>query len=293
MKIAISGSSGLVGSELMSRFQSAAHEVVSLVRSPTDAPAEIAPWESEAEAAKLTGFDAVIHLAGKPIAAARWTDKIKSEIRDSRVGPTRRLCESLARLPQRPSVFVCASATGIYGDRGDEVLTEQSAAGNDFLAEVAQQWEAACQPAIDAGIRVVNARFGIILAPHGGALQKMLLPAKLCGSSLGSGQQWWSWIALDDVVGGIQHVLGDRDVSGPVNFVSPEPVRNRDFAAQLGKSLGRHAIFPAPAFVLRIAVGEMADALLLSSTRVRPAKLIDAGYQFRYRDLMTYLQALL
>lgn len=293
MRIAISGSSGLVGSQLQDRLETTGHEVSTLVRRPSQSANCIALWENEAEAQRLNGFDAVVHLAGKPIADRRWTDRIKSEIRDSRIGPTRELCESLAALPDPPPVFVCASAIGIYGDRGDEVLETSSPPGTDFLAKVAVQWEAACQPAIDAGIRVVNVRFGIVLDPSGGALKKMILPAKLFGGALGSGRQWWSWIALEDAVRAIVHTIDDESISGPVNFVAPNPIRNRDFAKTLGKVLGRPAIFPAPAFVLRAAMGEMADALLLSSTRVKPTKLAAARFEYQYVDLESYLQSAL
>ncbi len=209
--------------------------MIRLVRSPTNDPDCIAPWQSESEAKKLSGIDVVIHLAGKPIADTRWTEKVKSQIRDSRIGPTRDLCRSLAGLPQPPKVLICASAIGIYGNRGEEVLDEQSPPGDDFLADVAQQWEQACQAAADAGIRVVHARFGVILSPAGGALKQMLLPAKLLGGSLGSGRQWWSWIALEDAVGAIVHAINHETLSGPLNVVSPEPIRNRDFANTLGK----------------------------------------------------------
>jgi len=289
MRIAISGCSGLVGRRLQSKLKSSGHEIVALVRSPIDDPNSIAPWSSDREAEKLSGIDVIVHLAGKPIADSRWSDTLKSQIRDSRVEPTRKLCELLARLPQRPRTLICASATGIYGNRGDESLDENSPPSDDFLADVVRQWEAACQGAASAGIRVVNARFGIILSPDGGALKKMLLPAKLFGGSLGNGRQWWSWIAMEDALGAIEHVINDESISGPVNFVSPEPIRNRDFAKTLGSVLGRPAIFPAPAFILRIALGEMAGALLLSSARVTPTKLIESGYQYRYTELKQYL----
>ena len=290
MTVAISGSNGLVGSHLQSLLTLLGHRVISLVRRSSDDPNCIAPWQGTDEAMRLSGVDAVVHLAGQPIADKRWTEQVKSQIRDSRIGPTGLLCESLARLPQPPKVLICASATGIYGNRDDEFLDEQSRWGDDFLSDVAGQWEAACRPAADAGIRVVNTRFGIILSPGGGALKQMLLPAKALGGSLGRGDQWWSWIALDDAFGAIYHSITDDTVSGPVNVVAPEPIRNADFAKTLGQVLGRPAIFPAPAMVLRIALGEMADALLLASTRVRPAKLIDAGYRYRFTDLEAYLK---
>lgn len=298
MTVAVSGSSGMVGSSMSSLLTLLGHQVRPIVRSPHQnrsgqnrtgkEPSSIAAWSSPEEAAQLSDVDAVIHLAGKSIASARWTDKVKKEIRDSRVIKTRQLCESLASLSKKPKVLLCASATGIYGDRGDEWLNEHSQPSDDFLADVATQWEQACQPAIDAGIRVVNARFGIVLSPSGGALQKSLTPAKLMGGAMGNGKQWWSWIALDDVVGALYHALAEDSLSGPVNFVSPAPVRNRDFAKTLGRVLGRPAIFPAPAFALRLALGEMADDLLLSSTRVQPKKLTESGYRFRFTDLESF-----
>lgn len=290
MKIAISGSSGMVGSSLTTLLSLFGHEIYSLEREPTAGSHCIAPWESAAEAQKLSGFDAIIHLAGKPIAGARWTAEVKQQIRDSRVEMTRQLCAGLADLPQPPRVLICASATGVYGDRGEETLDEGSAAGEGFLAEVAAQWEAACQPAVAAGIRVVNTRFGMILSPRGGALQQMLLPAKLMGGALGDGRQWWSWIALDDVLGAIYHAVTDDSLSGPVNFVAPEPVRNREFARILGQVLSRPALIPAPAFALRTALGEMADALLLCSARVQPTALQAAHYRYRFTELDDFLR---
>ena len=229
-------------------------------------------------------------MAGKSIADGRWTDAVKREIRDSRVVKTRQLCDRLATLDRPPKTLVCASAIGLYGDRGDEVLDESSPPGNDFLADVAVEWEQACRPAVDAGIRVVHARLGIVLSPDGGALQKTLLPAKLGGGKLGSGRQWWSWVALDDVVGSIYHAIANDSVHGPMNVVAPEPVRNADFAAVLGRVLRRPAILPAPAAALRLALGEMADALLLSSTRVTPNVLKETNYRFRFSELSSALR---
>jgi hypothetical protein len=250
----------------------------------------IAAWRDASEAEKLSEVDAVVHLAGKSIAEGRWDDRVKAEIRDSRVNLTRQLCESLAKLSKRPRVLVCASATGIYGDRGNEVLDERSAPGSGFLADVAQQWEEACRPAIDAGIRVVHARLGVVFSPRGGALQKMLTPAKFCGGALGSGNQWWSWIGIDDVLGAIYHCVANPSISGPVNFVSPQPLTNRVIARTLGTVLHRPAIFPAPAIALRTAMGEMADALLLASCRVVPRQLTESGYRFRFTDLEDLLR---
>ncbi|QDT03004.1 Epimerase family protein [Rubripirellula lacrimiformis] len=290
MTVAISGSTGMVGSQLSALLGVLGHRTRAIVRSADGSEDQIAAWSGDSEVQKLDGVDAVVHLAGKPIADCRWTDSVKQQIRDSRVIKTRQLCQSLAGLKNKPKVLICASATGIYGDRGDDVLTESSAPDTSFLADVAKQWEQACQAAVDAGIRVVHVRFGIILSPQGGALAKSLLPAKFAGGSLGSGQQWWSWIALDDAVGSIYHAITDPEINGAVNVVSPHPIRNVDFAKTLGRVLGRPALFPAPAFALRLALGEMADALLLASARVKPTKLESAGYRFRFTDLESFLR---
>ncbi len=287
-RVAISGSSGLVGNQLGAMLTLLGHQVVPIVRKRSDTPGSIAAWSGDAD--RLSGTDVVVHLAGKSVASGRWSDAVKREIRTSRVDKTRSLCESLSRLDRKPEVLICASAIGIYGNRGNELLDESSSIGDDFLAELARDWEAACQPALDAGIRVVNARFGVVLSPHGGALKKMLIPAKFAGGALGDGKQWWSWIALDDVLGAIYHAMAEPGLSGPVNLVSENPVTNRDFAKTLGRVIGRPAIFPAFAFMLRAAMGEMADALLLSSTRVEPGKLTQSGYHFRFDDLNEFLR---
>jgi uncharacterized protein (TIGR01777 family) len=289
-RVAVSGSSGLVGRHLCSLLTLLGHEVRPIVRQPDLDATSIAVWDSPGEAAKLSDVDAVVHLAGKPIADGRWTDQRKQEIRESRVAKTRQLCQSLAQLDRRPSVLICASATGIYGDRSDEVLDEDSELGDGFLASVAKEWEEACQPAKDAGIRVINARLGLVLSPHSGALQKMLLPAKLAGSTLGNGRQWWSWIALDDVLGAIYHAITDPSISGAVNFVAPVSVTNREFVRDLARVVRRPALFPAPAFALRAGLGEMADSLLLASCRVEPKRLSEAGYRFRFTDLDDFLR---
>lgn len=291
-RVAISGSSGLVGKQLAALLTLLGHQVIPIVRSDGSksgtSQETIAAWSGEAE--KLSATDVVVHLAGKSIASSRWSEETKRQIRDSRVEKTRLLCESLAKLEKKPETLICASATGVYGSRGDELLDESSPLGDDFLADVARQWEEACQPAVDAGIRVVNARFGLVLSPQGGALQKMLTPAKFAGGALGSGKQWWSWIALDDVLGAIYHSIAEPSLSGPVNFVSSDPITNADFAKTLGRVIGRPALLPAPAFMLRAAMGEMADALLLSSTRVKPQKLIESGYRFRFDSLTEFLR---
>ncbi|MDB4339034.1 TIGR01777 family oxidoreductase [Rubripirellula sp.] len=291
MTVAISGSSGLVGGTLASMLQLLGHDVRRIVRNQAKNEGEIAAWSDANANESFSGVDAVVHLAGKSIADGRWNQSTKHEIRSSRVDKTRQLCERLAKQTVPPKVLICASATGIYGDRGDEMLDEDSASGkrsdsgSEFLTDVGYEWEDACKPATDAGIRVVHARFGIVLSPKGGALQKMLTPAKLMGGALGSGKQWWSWIALDDAVGAIYHCIQTPNIAGPVNLVSPHPIRNIDFAKQLGQVIGRPALFPAPSFVLRLALGEMADALLLSSTRVKPNRLIKSGYSFRFTQI--------
>ena len=290
MTVAVSGSHGLVGSSLSQLLTLLGHRVIPIVRRQQAGDDAIAIWGDPSEAEKLNGVDAVIHLAGKSIAGGRWNEATKREIRDSRVDITRQLCERIASLSNPPSTLICASATGYYGDRGDETLEETSSPGDDFLADVAQQWEAACDPARQASLRVVHSRFGIVVSPNGGALQKMLLPAKCLGGKLGSGRQYWSWIALDDVLGGLVHALCTPDLSGPVNFVSPDPMTNAEFTKVLGRVIGRPPLFPAPAAALRLALGEMADALLLSSTRVRPTRLVDSGYRFRFTDLEELLR---
>ncbi len=242
----------------------------------------------------LEGFDAVVHLAGESIAEGRWTDEKKKRIKDSRVRGTQLLGDALANLSQPPSIFISASATGYYGDRGEELLTEESAPGNDFLADVCVEWERATDIARKSGLRTVNARFGIILDPHGGALKKMLPPFRMgIGGRLGDGKQWMSWIALADVVEALRFVLTNESVDGPINFVAPNPVRNSEFTKTLGKVLSRPTFFPIPAFGLRLLFGEMADALLLSSQRVEPARLKAAGYEFRFGTLESALRHVL
>ena len=296
LSIAISGSSGLVGQSLSNMLGLFGHQVKPIVRRKKQTADEQAPWSESPEDGTLSGFDAVVHLAGKSIASGRWNAGLKKEIQESRVKKTRQLCELLASRKQPPKVLVCASATGIYGNRGEETLDEEShlgqatTKGSGFLVEVGKQWEEACRPAIDAGIRVVHARFGIILSPKGGALQKMLTPAKLLGGALGSGKQWWSWISLDDAIGGIYHCIKSDELDGPVNFVSPNPIQNKEFVNTLGQAISRPAIFPAPAPILRLALGEMAEGLLLSSARVIPSKLLHSDYQFRFTDLGEFLR---
>jgi len=297
MNILVSGSTGLVGTALIPVLTGAGHEVVRLVRSKARNPSkELVGWDPAAnfiDAADLEGIEAVVHLAGEPI-AGRWNAAKKNRIRDSRVQGTRLLCDTLVQLVRPPATLVCASAIGFYGDRGDELLTEASAAGTDFLADVCREWEGACDPACRKGIRVVNLRFGVILSPRGGALAKMLTPFKLGGGGvIGSGRQYMSCISIDDCVGAIVHALKNPGIAGPVNVVGHGPVTNREFTKTLGKVLGRPTVMPMPAFMARLMFGEMADALLLSSSRVDPKKLRDTGYQFQHVTLEAALRRVL
>ena len=273
MKILVSGASGLVGSSLCARLAEDAHDVTRLVRRSADGPGEVAwnPAEGQLDAGAISGTEAVVHLAGENIAAGRWNDALKRRILESRTQGTGLIAKTLAGLEAPPKVLVSASAIGYYGDRGVEELHEDSAPGEGYLSEVCQAWEAAAQPAIDAGIRVVFLRIGVVLSPDGGALKKMLLPFKLgLAGNLGNGQQYMSWISLPDLVGVIVHALENDALSGPVNAVAPEPVTNAAYTKALGRVLRRPTIFPMPAFAAKAAFGEMADALLLASTRVIP-----------------------
>jgi uncharacterized protein (TIGR01777 family) len=288
MKILISGSHGLVGTALIKSLEADRHDIFRLVRHYPHSPSEI-EWSPDRYSIALSlieGFDAVVHLAGESIAEGRWTDEKKKRIRESRVKGTRLLGDALANLTQQPKVMISASAIGYYGDRGDETLTEASSPGDDFLSDVCVEWEKATDLAKEKGIRTVNSRFGIILDKDGGALKKMLPPFKMgIGGRIGDGKQWMSWIALDDVVGAIKFALTNETVDGPVNFVAPNPVRNAEFTKTLGRVLSRPTIFPIPAFGVRLAFGEMADALLLSSQKAEPARLEAVGYEFQYANL--------
>jgi uncharacterized protein (TIGR01777 family) len=292
MKIIVTGASGLVGSSLVPTLIGRGHEVTQLVRRAskgTNAGVREVEWRperGEIDAAALAGHDAAVHLAGESIAAGRWTDERKRRIRESRVRGTKLLAETLARSNAPPRVLVSASATGYYGDRGDEVLTEESAAGEGFLPEVCRAWEAATGPASAAGIRTVCLRFGLILSAEGGALAKMLPPFKLgVGGNVGSGRQFYSWVSLADVVDIVHFALASERVSGAANVVAPQAVTNAEFTKTLGRVLSRPTFFPAPAFGLRLAFGEMADALLLASARVEPKRLRAAGYTFKHPQL--------
>jgi uncharacterized protein (TIGR01777 family) len=297
MKVLISGGSGLVGTALTEPLRSEGHTVALLVR-PGDAASEgDIRWDPSSGFVNLDAMeatDAVVNLNGASIGGGRWTSARKKILCTSRVDSTRFLVDSIAHLKQKPRVFVSASAVGYYGNRGDEILTESSAPGNDFLAEVCRDWEAEELRAQASGIRTVITRFGVILSSNGGALKQMLTPFKLgMGGRLGSGQQWMSWIALDDVVGILRSALSNEQVSGPVNVVAPNPVQNSEFTRVLASVLHRPAIFPAPAFALRLAIGEMADALLLSSQRVHSERPPSATYAFQYENLEPALHAIL
>lgn len=297
MKVLISGGSGLVGSALTNTLRANGLVVSHFIRpGGTAAPGDVLwnPSQATVDVPALEGHDAIVHLSGASIADGRWTDKRKAILRSSRVDSTRVLVDSLTQLKQPPRVFVCASAIGYYGDRGDELLSESSGYGHDFLALLCRAWEAEAARAAANGTRTVIARFGVILATQGGALPRMLTPFKLgVGGRLGSGKQWISWVALEDVVRVLCTAIESENVNGPVNVVASQPVQNSEFTRVLAGVLHRPAVFPAPAFALRLALGQMADALLLSSQRVQPEKLAKIGYKFRYETLQSALQAIL
>ena len=295
MKIVVSGSTGLVGSALVPELAAKGHPVARLVRS-NPRPGDILwnPAGGAIDAAALEGFDAVIHLAGDPIADGRWTPEKKARIRDSRIKSTKLLAETLSKLSRPPKIFLCASAIGIYGHRGEELLKEDSSPGLGFLAEVGKAWEAATEPAARKGIRVVNLRFGVILTPNGGALKKMLPPFRMgMGGPLGNGRQFFSWISIDDAAGAIGHILSNEKLSGPINLVAPEPVTNAEFSKTLGRAVHRPAFVPMPAFGVRLLFGEMANEILLASTRVEPEKLLASGYRFQHPSLDQALRSML
>jgi hypothetical protein len=297
MHVAVTGASGMLGSALLPFLTTGGHRVTPVTRQskPSDA-IRWDPLSGAIEASSFEGLDAVVHLAGENV-GVRWTGERKRRIRESRVVGTRVLSEALAGLKRPPRVLVSASAIGIYGDRGDEMLTEDSTPTGppgDFLVEVGREWERATEPARAAGIRVVNLRFGIILTPAGGALGRMLPPFRAgAGGPLGSGRQWVSWISVDDAIGAVHHALFTEELSGPVNVVTAEPVTSRTFATTLGRVLHRPAILPAPAPALNLLFGEMADTALLSSQRVSPSRLLASGYSFRHARLEVALRHVL
>ncbi len=295
MHVAITGSSGLVGGELVSLLKTEGHSVTRIVRGMAG-EGEVAwhPDREEFDSAPLEGVDAVVHLAGENIAGGRWNKARKQRMRDSRIVGTRLLCEGLAKMKAPPKTLVAASAIGIYGSRGEEVLDESSSTGEGFLPVLCQDWEAAAKAAVDVGMRVVNIRIGLVLSPKGGALTKMLLPFKLGGGGIvGSGKQWWSWISLDDTVGAIHHAIVTESLRGPVNLVAPNSVTNREFTKTLGRVLKRPTIVPLPAFFLRLALGEMAHELLLASDHVKPRALVASGYEFQHPELEVALRHVL
>ena len=297
LMIAVSGASGLVGSALIPLLTTNGHVVRRMVRSEPDHSLNEIGWDpagGHLDSTGLEGVDAVIHLGGESIASGRWNAAKRKRIRDSRIGSTHLLAQTMANMVRPPRVLLCASATGFYGDRGEESLTEKAGPGQSFLARVCREWEEMTLPAREAGIRVANLRFGVVLSPNGGALQQMLPLFRLgLGGRLGAGNQYWSWIGIDDAIGAVDHALANQDLAGPVNVTTPEPVTNRQFTAILAKVLRRPAVLPAPSAALRFALGLMADELLLASARVIPEQLLGSGYEFRNRDLESALRHLL
>jgi len=301
MKIIVSGASGLVGAALTRSLRAQGHTVLHLVRKPARAPKEVSsteirwdPLSAQVDVPALEGANAIVHLSGANISEGRWTPARKDVLRSSRIDSTRVLVDSLARLRQKPQVLVSASAVGYYGNRGDEMLVESAHPGSDFLSLLARDWEAEAMRAAQSGIRTVILRFGVILSAQGGALPEMIRPFKFgAGGRLGSRRQWMSWVALEDAIDIIQSSIANPEWNGPINAVAPEPVRNAEFAEIVGRILHRPARLSAPAFLLRLALGEMADALLLSSQRAIPERLLQSGYSFRFADLEAALRTML
>ncbi len=294
MNVLVSGGTGLIGLALIPELEASGHRVKRLTRKPRSG--EDIRWDPDAGTIEgdLAGFDAVVHLGGESIAEGRWTPEKQRRIMESRKKGTRLLAERVAGLPEPPSVMVSASATGYYGDRGNELLTEESEPGTMFLSEVCREWEAAAEPAREAGVRVVHPRFGIVLSSEGGALGTTLPIFKLGGGGkIGSGRQYWSWVSLDDVVGAVVHAINTDTLSGPMNVVAPDPPTNAEYTKVLGHVLGRPTFFTVPAPAARVALGGMADNLLLASARVEPAKLEETGYVYRYPELEGALRHLL
>ena len=297
MNVAVSGASGLIGAALIASLEAGGHRAIPLVRRAPRPGEDALRWDPASGAIMPAGpsvGDAIVHLAGESLMGLRWTADKKRRIRESRTIATRLLVQTLTRLAKPPAVLVCASGVGYYGSRGDEVLSEESRPGTGFLADLAREWEAATATAIAQGIRVVNLRLGVVLSAHGGALAKMLTPFRLgLGGVIGDGAQWMSWIALDDVIGAIRHALTTDALRGPLNVVAPAPVTNAEFTRTLGRALGRPTLVPLPAFAARLALGEMADEMLLTSQRAVPARLQATGYRFRYPTLEDALRAVL
>lgn len=295
MKILITGASGLIGTALQRSFEEKGHEMLLAGRTPSKEPGHIT-WDAEkgfdAEGSKqLEGIDAIIHLAGEPIGDWRWTDDKKRRIKDSRVNGTRTVIDVISKLKNRPKTLISASGVGYYGDRGDDPLTERGGVGDTFLAEVCRDWEAEARKAENYGVRVVLLRNGVVLSKDGGALATMMTPFSLgLGGVVGSGKQWLSWLSLDDMIGIINFALENEDVEGAVNAVSPNPVTNEEFTKTLGEVIHRPTFLPLPKFAVDLMMGEMGDALLLDSARVRPEKLEKAGYEFKYPVLKSALE---
>ncbi len=294
MRVLVSGVSGPIGAALLPELKAAGAEVTRLVRATSkrsSATEDVVTWDpmQTISPALVSGFDAVINLSGESI-VGKWTPEKKKKIHDSRVQGTTHLAQALAATSIKPQVFVCSSAIGYYGNRGDEILTEKSAPGQGFLSDVCIEWEAATKAAENAGIRTVHVRTGVVLSPRGGALGEMVIPFKLgVGGRVGNGKQWMSWIDVEDMAGGILHATENSSLRGAVNFVAPNPVTNAEFTKTLARVLSRPAIFPLPAFMVKLAFGEMGENLLLGSQRVQPAELTASGYQFRFSDLRSSL----
>ena len=293
-RVLVSGVSGPIGAALLPSLDTRGYDVVRLVRGVANGNGQIS-WDPAKPVSPeaVSGFDVVIHLAGETI-MGRWSAAKKAKIRDSRALGTRNLADALAQAKNKPQVFICSSAIGYYGNRGDEILRENSAAGSGFLADVCRDWEAATQPAIKARIRTVQIRTGIVLSAKGGALGAMLTPFKLgVGGRIGNGHQWMSWIDIEDMIGAIHHILKADLLQGPVNMVAPKPVTNAEFTQTLASVLSRPAIFPLPQFVVKAAFGEMGETVLLGSQRVEPTRLVGTGYPFRFRELRESLKNIL
>ena len=295
MKVAVTGSSGLIGTSLVSFLLEKNVTVSKILReNPEDDDISWKPEDGDWNSAFTGGVDGIVHLAGENIASGKWTRKKKEKIRNSRIEGTNRLCEHILKLPTPPSVLICASAIGYYGNRGVEFLNEGSSRGSGFLPDVCLGWEEAAESVSRAGIRVVNVRFGIVLSKDGGALAKMMTPFKMgMGGKIGSGTQFMSWVAMDDVTGAIYHTLTTDSLKGPVNVTAPNPVTNKEFTNTLGEVLKRPAVVPMPAFAAKLAFGEMANDLLLASTKVAPKMLSDSGYEFQYPELEDALRHIL
>jgi hypothetical protein len=296
LRVLVSGASGPIGAALLAFLKAGGFTVTRLVRgSASGNNKDQIAWDPSRPLSPdvVSGFDAVIHLAGESI-VGRWTESKKRRIIDSRVQGTGHIAEAVAKAAQPPRVFISASAVGYYGSRGDEILREDCSSGEGFAAEICRQWEAAAQPAAAAGIRSAQMRIGVVMSADGGALQKMLLPFRMgMGGRLGDGRQWWSWVAVQDVVGAIRHVLNDNSLHGPVNTVAPNPVTNTEFTGTLASVLKRPALFPMPAFAVRLVFGQMGEELFLASQRVEPAKLTASGYRFQHPDLRKALEEIL